>query len=341
MNRRAFLGATLGATWLRIADAFPEAPRATISVDGRSVGTMQAAADAGGIIVLSAGELRSPKDGAGGVVGAAHFRKPVSVVGEGTLVIDQSIEDKGTFIVEADASFAGLDIAGATGDGTGAAFRHQGGDLLIRRTKIHRCENGLLGPAGYVACKLIVDDCDVFDNGTGTGQTHGLYVGAIAAFTCLNSRFRATSIGHHVKSRARRTVMWNCEVGTDFTGNESYNIDVPQGGDVAVDGCHLRQGPRTDNDVLVNYGGERDPHPGGSLTISNTVFESTIGGTGLRVHPNVDVVAILENCAFIGVAIPCDGHCTLRNCTHDGRPLPDGAPHPRRRTSRAPGVTAA
>ena len=239
-------------------------------------------------------------------------------------ITGQSIEGKGTFIVDANATFVGLDVAGATGDGIGAAFRHQSGDLTVRRTKIHRCENGLLGPAHYVDCVLVVDDCDVFDNATGTGQTHGLYVGEIASFTCVRSRFRATNIGHHIKSRARRTTLRNCQIGTDFNGNESYNVDVPQAGDVTVVGCHLRQGPRTDNAVMLNFAGERNPHPGGSLTVSDTVFESTAGGTGIRIHLNADVVAHVANCEFKGVDVAVEGRCVMSNCRQDGRRLPDG-----------------
>jgi hypothetical protein len=318
MRRRGFL-AFLGAAALRVDAA---AEWATITLDGRVVSSMQEAADLGGEIHLSAGELRAVPGVA--TVGAAHFRKPVLVVGQGTRIVRQSTEDKGTFIVDANASFAGLDISGASGDGIGAAFRHQSGDLLVRRTKIHDCENGLLGPARYVDCSLVVDDCDVFGNGTGAGQTHGLYVGEIRAFTCTNSRFRDTDIGHHIKSRALSTTIRDCQVGTDFAGNESYNIDVPQGGDVSVLRCHLRQGPKTDNDAMLNFGGERDPHPGGSLIVTQTAFESTAAGTGIRIHPNVSVVARLENCAFIGVDVPVDGPCVLTNCWHNGRRLPDG-----------------
>jgi hypothetical protein len=319
MDRRRFIHATLGLACLPAAARSVDV--ATISVDGRRVATMQDAADAGGTIVLSRGRLPAVRDGR--AVAAAHFRKPVTVVADGTIIENAAIEGKGTFIVDANASFSGFDISGAAGDGIGAAFRHQGGDLVIRRTRIHGCENGLLGPARYVDCSLSVDDCDVYDNGTGTGQTHGLYVGAIASFTCVRSRFRATSIGHHIKSRARRTSVRDCEVGTDFAGDESYNVDVPQGGDVVIASCRMRQGPKTDNDAMVNVGGERDPYPGGSLTVTGTKFASTAGGTGIRIHANVDIVALVEDCDFDGLAVPVEGACVLRNCRRDGKPLPD------------------
>jgi hypothetical protein len=324
MKRRMFLSALLGAA---LGDVRAAPVRAEIRVGGRAVDTMQEAADAGGRIVVGAGILGT--DALGRMTGPAHIRKPVDVIGHDTVVADASIEGKGTFIVDADAVFSGFDISGATGDGIGAAFRHQGGDLLIRRTRIHHCENGLLGPARFVDCRLVVDKCDVYENGTGTGQTHGLYVGEIRSFTCLRSRFRATSIGHHIKSRARQTSVRNCDVGTDFLGDESYNVDVPQGGHVEIAQCTMRQGPDTDNNAMVNYGGERDPHAERSFVVSNTKFESRARGTAIRIHPNAEVLARIENCRFVGVDVPVDGNCVMRNCTLDGRRLPDGR-HERR-----------
>lgn len=320
MNRRLFItGALAVATSV---DAPGAARIARISVAGRTFATMQEAADVGGKIDVSAGELRAVTGSA--ATGAAHFRKAAKVIGHGTRIIGQSIENKGTFVVDADTWFVDLDISGARGDGIGAAFRHQSGNLHLQRVKIHDCENGLLGPAGYVDGTLAIDACDVFGNGTGTGQTHGLYVGEIRKFTCANSRFRDTRIGHHIKSRALQTVILGCQVGTDFSGSESYNIDVPQGGDATVLRCRMRQGPRTDNEAMLNFGGERNPRPGGSLLVADTVFESTAGGVGVRIHANVDVIGRLTNCAFVGVDMPINGRCVMRNCSHNGRRLRDG-----------------
>jgi hypothetical protein len=326
MNRRAFLAALPA---LALPDMRAPVVQAEIRVGGMRVDTMQEAADAGGTILVSAGALGT--DALGRARGPAHFRKPVHVIGRNTVVAGASIEDKGTFIVDVDATFDGFDVSGSTGDGIGAAFRHQGGDLLIRRTRIHQCENGLLGPARFVDCHLVIDECDVYENGTGTGQTHGLYVGEIRSFTCLRSRFRATSIGHHIKSRALRTKVRHCEVGADFLGNESYNVDVPQAGHVEIDGCTMRQGPKTDNDAMVNYGGERHPHAGRSFVVSNTTFESLARGTAIRIHRNADVLARIENCRFAGVDVPVEGRCVMRGCTLDGRRLPDGEHHRRMR----------
>jgi hypothetical protein len=164
-------------------------------------------------------------------------------------------------------------------------------------------------------------------NGTGTGQTHGVYIGRIDRFICLNSRFSGTRIGHHIKSRARATVVQGCAIGTDLAGNESYNVDIPVGGDAIITDCYMRQGPKTDNHIMVNYGSERNPHPGGSLRIQRCTFESKAGGVGIRnALPGVRVE--VEDCDFIGIQELVIGNHSLKNCRLNGRPLPDVSGRP-------------
>jgi hypothetical protein len=54
------------------------------------------------------------------------------------------------------------------------------------------------------------------------------------------------------------------------------------------------------------------------------VFESTAGGTGIRIHLNADVVAHVTNCEFKGVDVAVEGRCVMINCRQNGRRLPDG-----------------
>jgi hypothetical protein len=294
----------------------PRPPAARITANGATVASLQRACDAGGEVRIAAGELHD-------AVACAAIRHPVTIQGSGTKIVAAGIEGKGIFVVSADCSLIDVDISGArVGDGNGAAVRHQGGNVKLSRVVLHGNQNGLLGPAKHVPCTLEVDQCEVYGNGTGTGQTHGLYVGIIDRFTCTRSRFRATRIGHHIKSRALTTIVQHCVVGEDFAGNESYNIDIPVGGDALVEDCELRQGPATDNSIMLNYGSERNPHPGGSLRIRRCKFESKTGGVGIR-NALPGVVAEIEDCDFIGLQDPVTGNHALKNCRLNGKPLPD------------------
>lgn len=289
-------------------------PPAKITVGGVAVATLQQACNAGGEIAVGAGELR-------GGIACATIGRPVRIVGQDSALTAAGIEGKGILIVSADARFEGLEISGAdVSDGNGAAIRHQGGNVVLNKVKLHHNQNGILGPASPQPYSLDMSDCEVHHNGTGTGQTHGVYIGKIDRFTCVKSRFYATRIGHHIKSRARETLVQGCEVGTDFDGNESYNIDIPVGGDATVTDCTLRQGPKTDNKVMLNYGSEAGPYPDGTLKVYRCVFESTAGGTGIR-NALPGVVADVQDCDFNGVTTPVEGNHTRRNCRANGVPL--------------------
>jgi hypothetical protein len=184
-------------------------------------------------------------------------------------------------------------------------------------------QDGLLGPAAKVQAPLLeLDDCNVYGNGDGSGYSHGLYVGYVGRFRCAGSRFWATAVGHHIKSRAFASEIERCEIGTDFEGTESYSVDAPQGGRVAIADCVLRKGARTSNPTLVHYGGERDPHPNGALSIQRCRFESRAGGVAIR-NGLADVVAELVDCDFVGVDRPIVGRYRMRSCRLNGARLPD------------------
>jgi len=90
MKRRAVLGSVIGLASVRFTQASANPAIATITVDATRVPTMQAAADRGGDIVLSAGRL--PLLAGGVPAGAAHFRKQVSVTGHGTQIAKFSVD---------------------------------------------------------------------------------------------------------------------------------------------------------------------------------------------------------------------------------------------------------
>jgi hypothetical protein len=294
-------------------DPYTTLPHATITPPAA---TLQAACANGGTIAMSAGFLYESEAN-------AHPTKPVNIVGQETTLWSVGFESKGIIVTGVDTRLESVTLTGAAvADGNGAGIRHEGGNLVLERVVLRDCQNGILGPSKDTPASVVMNDCDVFSNGTGTGQTHGVYIGKIARFVCTNSRFRDTRIGHHVKTRAHISDIEACEVGLDFVGNESYNIDIPVGGDASVSGCVLRQGPNTDNPIMLNYGSEPNPYPGGSLKVESCRFESTAGGVGIR-NALANVVADVRNCAFVGVTTPVVGAHVRTNCTLDGRPLPD------------------
>ena len=321
-GRRRLLDAAAAATctigWpaLTAQAVLRSEPTASIIAAGKRFASLQEACDAASRVVLSSGRLE-------GLAACVATRRPVHVRGHGTALRSPGIQDKGIIIVNADLVLEDVDVSGARSSArNGAGVRVQGGRVTLHDMELHDNENGLLGPGRGGVVTLEVERCAVHDNGDGSGYSHGLYVGFAASFVCRDSRFWSTRVGHHVKSRAAVTAILRCELGTGFDGNESYNVDAPQGGEVALRDCLLRQGRQTSNPTMVHYGGEPAPHPGGSFAVERCRFESHAGGTAIR-NALPDVVAAIRDCDFEGVDVAVEGRHELHGCRLNGKLLPD------------------
>src|SRR5690606_14580970 len=69
-----------------------------------------------------------------GVGGKAHFKATIKVP-----------NGKGIFVTNADVTFENVEFSGArVTDRNGAGIRHESGDLVVRNSYFHDCENGIL-----------------------------------------------------------------------------------------------------------------------------------------------------------------------------------------------------
>lgn len=143
-------------------------------------------------------------------------------------------------------------------DGNGAGIRFERGRLLLRDCRFFDNEMGLLS-SNTADAELRVEHCAFGDAPRhGTVNHHLLYVGRIARFELVGSRFGNGWRGHLVKSRALvNEVRYNRLVdGDGGLGGASYELEFPNGGLATVVGNLIAQGPDTQNDVLVAYGAE-------------------------------------------------------------------------------------
>jgi hypothetical protein len=313
----------------------PNLPAATITVAGQTVTSMGAAAAIGGEVRLSAG-------GVYGAAAIAQIDKPINIIGAATEVGNAAIGGKGIFIVNADARFENVTLLGAkVPDGNGAGVRWQAGNLTLENVTLRANQNGILGGDG--AGLLIVNACTVKQNGDGTGQTHGLYIGTCAEARITASKFSENYIGHHVKSRAVKTLVDGCELGDNLLGTESYNVDCPNGGDVTISNCVMRQGAKSDNSYMVSYFAEqRDTHPVNTLAVRDCTLESQgINGTGIW-NRRADTVALIERVNFVGsFTLLAKGYHKLRGCKRDGVAIPDVDVLPTQTDTTPPAAPAA
>src|SRR3954452_24918078 len=148
---------------------------------------------------------------------------------------------KGIFITSGNITINNFEFSGAqVADLNGAGIRYEGGNLTLNGCYFHNNEDGLLGgtwPTGT----LTVNNSEFAYNGRGDGQTHNLYIGAIANLTIDNSYFHDAKEGHEVKSRALNTTITNSRID-DLSGTASYSIDLPNGGNAVIQNNIIQQG---------------------------------------------------------------------------------------------------
>ena len=145
----------------------------------------------------------------------------------------------------------------------GAGILMEGDNLTVEASRFLDNENGIL--TGGSAASVVRVATSLFSgNGACDGPcAHALYAGAaigrLEVTACL---FLDTHIAHHIKSRARSTVIRGNRMEDGATGSASYLIDLPNGGDATIAGNVMRKGPRSENkDVAISIGegGARNP----------------------------------------------------------------------------------
>jgi hypothetical protein len=172
-------------------------------------------------------------------------------------------------------------------NGNGAGIRPEGIDLLVERVRFIDNENGILA-APSPKSTIIVRDSLFERNGVCNPLcAHGIYVNNLTLLRVERSRFFETHIGHHIKSRAPRTEVIDCELIDGDSGTSSYQIDLPNGGALLARGNRIHKGPRSDNPKSVIILGEE----GATLPPGNILIEDNI----LTVDGLSDVVFVRNN----------------------------------------------
>ncbi|MCS6921004.1 MAG: hypothetical protein NZM07_03630, partial [Elioraea sp.] len=118
--------------------------------------------------------------------------------------------NKGLFVIAGrDVTVEGISFQGAAfAGGNAAGIRAEGGDLTIRRSAFLDNQNGILTKADMRDHRLVIEDSRFVGNGALIHEcAHGLYAGHWREVVVRRSRFEATRVCHHLKSRAERTVI--------------------------------------------------------------------------------------------------------------------------------------
>jgi hypothetical protein len=248
----------------------------------RTLGDALHAAVDGDTILLAAGEYR------GDVAVVKQPRLTIRGLGAGaTFHADgRDAEGKAILVVRGqDVVVENCEFRGArVPSGNGAGIRFERGRLLVRRCRFFDNEMGLLA-ANDPSQELAVHDCEFGEAPHHEGLLHHLlYVGAIGAFTLTGSRFGQGWRGHLVKTRALHNRILYNRLDDGLTGEASYELEFPNGGDNLVVGNLIVQSPLSQNPAILSMGAEAHDGMTGSLVLAHNTFVNHGGGEGRFVH---------------------------------------------------------
>lgn len=199
--------------------------------------------------------------------------------GAGVVVTQQICQSAGIFVVNADTamirniSFTDAAIA----EGNGSGIRANGLNLTVDHCTFQDNQDGIL-TSNRPNATLVIRDSIFERNGAclpNKGCAHGVYAGHIGLLRIENSRFFNAKIGHHIKSRAKRTELVGNTVEDGPEGTSSYLVDLPNGGALLMTGNTLEKGPNTQNPTAaVTIGEEGGNRPPAEIVISGNTFRN-------------------------------------------------------------------
>jgi hypothetical protein len=217
---------------------------------------------------------------------------------------------KGTWVVTGNnITVENVEMLGSkVPDGNGAALRLEGTNFTLRNAFIHDNENGILSGVNR-ASNVVIEHSEFGHNGSGTGQTHNLYIGNAKSLTFRYNYSHDAVIGHDLKSRAMfNMIAYNRfsstppgKPGSTASGKPSYEIDLPSAGTAYLIGNVIEQPAINDNPNIVAYGEEGATNPGQDLyVINNTFLNDFSSGTFLFISGKVSTPALIQNNVFGG-----------------------------------------
>ncbi|WP_438022076.1 right-handed parallel beta-helix repeat-containing protein [Sorangium sp. So ce233] len=303
MGTRLILG-SLGssATLLFILAAGPAAFAATLSVGpGKTYATpcqaVSAAADNDVIEIDAAGSYDGdvcaiPRNGL--TLRGVGGRAKIDAAGK-------SSGGKAIWVIQGDDTVVeNIEFSGTTvPDQNGAGIRQEGANLTVRGCYFHDNDDGILA-GDKQGSTILIEHTEFANNGFGDGQSHNLYINRVDKLVFQYNYSHHAKIGHLLKTRALENhILYNRLTGED--GNNSYEIDVPNGGKTIILGNLIHQSPNTDNGGVITYAVEGASNPDKSLFVVNNtlVNDRQSGGTFVNIADGV-APAIVRNNLFVG-----------------------------------------
>jgi Right handed beta helix region len=206
----------------------------------------------------------------------------IEATGPGVLIAGKTCAEKGIFVTQgSDITIRGVTFANATVVWhNGAGIRAAGTNLTVEHSRFLNNENGILA-GGSADSVLRITDSEFIGNGACIDAcAHGVYAGGpIELLDIEHCVFLDTKIAHHIKSRARNTIIRDNRIEDGPAGTSSYLIDIPNGGNVLIQGNSMHKGAHSSNPgVAISIGVEGVKNPTGVLIVRDNVFDSGVPG---------------------------------------------------------------
>lgn len=212
---------------------------------------------------------RVARDGAVVEIDAGEYEGEVAVWRQNDLTLraaGRAAEGKAIWVIKGDrVTVENVELSGASVPSrNGAAIRGEGAGLMIRNSRLHHNEMGLLtnpSPNSVV----IIEDSEIDRNTTDTERHgrlgHNIYVHDARLFILRNSHVHGARTGHQVKTCARRNEIRGNRI-EDGDGLGSLLLDLSIGGQALVANNRFQQSARAGNRTAIGFAGEaRDRGP--------------------------------------------------------------------------------
>ena len=181
----------------------------------------------------------------------------------------------GNNIIVENIEFSG---AAVLPDENGSGIRLDGIGLTVRHCYFHENENGILATSADVDGVILVEHTEFSTNGSGSGQSHNIYVNDANKLIFRYNYSHHANVGHNLKSRADTNYVYCNRIMDEATGNSSRLIDIPNGGPTMIIGNSFMQGNMAPNNNLVGYGleGLDNPAPHDLYVVNNTFVNKRV-----------------------------------------------------------------
>ncbi len=198
-------------------------------------------------------------------------------------------------------------------DQNGAGIRAEGTDLLVEDVRFEDNQDGILAAPNEASTITIRNSAFLRNGVCNPVCAHAIYANRIHLLQVQNSQFLETFQGHHIKSRALSTEVTGCDLADGPNGRSSFQIELPNGGDLLARGNRIEKGPLSDNrSAVILVGAEGVTNPTRTLLVADNSFRLDGGYATTFVRNLSRTSADVVGNSFEGRVVPLSGPGRVR-----------------------------